>query len=525
MKEKILNGMQTFSRAIIVPVLFLPIVGIIIALSSILSNPAIVGHTNVLINIGNFISSGLWPIMNNLSLVLCVGITMGLAKEKKAEAALISLLSFLVFLGANNQWLKLTGKLVKYKATSDLYGTGQTVILGFQVIDMGVFLGIILGILIAIIHNKFCNTEFPGAFSFYGNTRFVFIVLVPVLLVLAIALSYIWPVIAIGINSLTNFINVSGYIGVFIYGFLNRVLIPTGLHHLIWTPFSYSNIGGTLTIGGKTYYGAYNIFLAELGNSSSKVFDPSAKYLQYGMVKMFGLIGASLAFYKTAKPQNKQKVKALLIPAAATSFLVGITEPLEFTFLFVAPILWVIYSIFDGIFQTVAVILGARCYAAGGMIDFLAYNLPAGISKTRYPIFIFIGIIEIIVFYFLFTFLIKKMNLKTPGREDFAEEVKLHTKADYKAKTNKSTTIVNEKDSDIAATIVEALGGKANISTVNNCFSRLRVDVKDTSIINEAALKATGASGVIKNGNNIQVIYGPKVSNIRNKVDKYLSDN
>lgn len=520
MKEKILNGMQVFARAIIVPVLFLPIVGIIIALSSILTNPTIVGHNAVLTNIGGFISSGLWPIMNNLSIVLCVGIAMGMAKEKKAEAALISLLSFLTFLGANNQWLKLTGKLVKYKVTSELYGTGQTVILGFQVIDMGVFLGIILGIIIALIHNKFCNTEFPGAFSFYGNTRFVFIVLVPILLLLSIILSYVWPIVALGINSLTHFINISGYVGVFIYGFLNRVLIPTGLHHLIWTPFSYSNIGGSLTIGSKTYYGAYNIFLAELSNPSIKLFDLSAKYLQYGMVKMFGLIGASLAFYKTAKPENKQRVKALLIPAAATSFLVGITEPLEFTFLFVAPVLWVIYSVFDGLFQALAVLLGARCYAAGGIIDFLAYNLPAGISKTRYPIFILVGIIEIIVFYFLFTFLIKKMNLKTPGREDNTEEVKLHTKADYKAKADKYT----KNDYNLASTIVDALGGKNNIETVNNCFSRLRVDVKNVDIIDEKSLKGTGASGVIKNGNNIQVIYGPKVSNIRNKVDKYLNN-
>lgn len=182
--------------------------------------------------------------------------------------------------------------------------------------------------------------------------------------------------------------------------------------------------------------------------------------------------------------------------------------------------MWVIYSVFDGLFQALAVLLGARCYAAGGIIDFLAYNLPAGISKTRYPIFILVGIIEIIVFYFLFTFLIKKMNLKTPGREDNTEEVKLHTKADYKAKADKYT----KNDYNLASTIVDALGGKNNIETVNNCFSRLRVDVKNVDIIDEESLKGTGASGVIKNGNNIQVIYGPKVSNIRNKVDKYLNN-
>lgn len=241
------------------------------ALSSILSNPSIVGESGLLMNIGKFISSGLWPIMTNLSIIFCVGIAMGLAKEKKAEAALVAVFSYLVYLGANNQWLTLTGKLVKYKVPADLYGTGQTLQLGFQVIDMGVFLGMILGVVVAIIHNKYCNKEFPGAFGLYGNTKLVFIVLTPITLILAVVFSYIWPVVAAGISALTGFINAAGAIGVFLYGFLNRFLIPTGLHHLIWTPFSYSNIGGELIINGQKYYGAYNIFLAQLTDPAIKV--------------------------------------------------------------------------------------------------------------------------------------------------------------------------------------------------------------------------------------------------------------
>lgn len=525
MKEKVVNGMQIFARAIVIPVMFLPIVGIIIALSSILSNPTIVGDSSSLINVGKYIASGLWPIMGNLGILFCVGISMGIAKDKKAEAALVAVLAFLIFLGANNEWLTLTGKLVQYKTTSDLYGTGQTVILGFQVIDMGVFLGIILGVIVALVHNKFCNKEFPGAFAFYGNTKLVLLVLVPTLLVLAIGLSYVWPVIAIGISSLTGFINVSGYFGVFLYGFLNRVLIPTGLHHLIWTPFSYSNIGGTLTVNGTTYFGAYNIFLAQLSDPSIKLFDPSSRYLQYGMVKMFGLVGAALAFYKTAKPENKAKLESILIPAVATAVLVGITEPLEFTFLFVSPLLWVVYSVFDGIFQTIVVALGARTYAAGGIIDFLTYNLPAGIGRTRWPISIAVGAVELVTFFFLFKFLITKFKLKTPGRED--DEVKLYSKKDYKDKVNNSSSeevaVGKTNTSDLGAVIVEALGGKENIETVDNCFSRLRVKITDTDKVDEPTLKGTGAMGVIKNGNNIQVIYGPKVNGVRNAVDKYIA--
>ncbi|GIM30597.1 PTS system, glucose/glucoside family, IIBC component [Clostridium polyendosporum] len=522
MKDKVVNGMQIFARSVVVPVLFLPIAGIILALSSILSNPTIVGNGSFLINVGKFIGSGLWPILINLGIVFCVGIAMGMAKEKKAEAALIALFSFLIFLGANNQWLTLTEKLVPYKVTSDLYGTGQTVILGFQVIDMGVFLGMILGVVVALVHNKFCNKEFSGAFGAYGNTKLVFMVLVPILLTLAVVLSYVWPVVASGITALTSFINMSGSIGVFLYGFLNRFLIPTGLHHLINTPFLYSNIGGELAINGKTYFGAVNIFLAQLTDPSVKMFDPSAKYLQYGMVKIFGLVGAALAFYKTAKPENKIKLKAILIPAVATSVLAGITEPLEFTFLFVSPFLWLVHSAMDGLFEAVTVLLGARTYGPGGLIDFVAYNLPAGIGRTRWPIFIAVGLVQLPTYFFIFRFLIQKLNLKTPGRED--NEVKLYTKKDYKDKTSKgSGEVAADKGSDLAAVIVQGLGGKGNIETVDNCFSRLRVKVTDASKVDEPALKGTGASGVIKNGNNIQVVYGPKVNGVRNSVDKYLA--
>lgn len=522
MKDKVVNGMQIFARSVVVPVLFLPIVGIILALSSILGNPTIVGNGSFLINVGKFIGSGLWPILINLGIVFCVGIAMGMAKEKKAEAALIALFSFLAFLGANNQWLTLTGKLVPYKVASDLAGTGQTIILGFQVIDMGVFLGMILGIVVALVHNKFCNKEFSGAFAAYGNTKLVFMLLVPILLTLAVVLSYIWPVVASGITALTSFINMSGSIGIFLYGFLNRFLIPTGLHHLINTPFLYSNIGGELTVSGKTYFGTVNIFLAQLTDPSIKVFDPSAKYLQYGMVKIFGLVGAALAFYKTAKPENKIKLKAILIPAVATSVLTGITEPLEFTFLFVSPFLWLVHSAMDGLFEVATVLLGARTYGVGGLIEFLSYNLPAGIARTKWPIYVAVGLVQLPTYFFIFKFLIQKLNLKTPGRED--NEVKLYTKKDYKDKTPKSSgEVAVDKDFDLAAVIVQGLGGKENIETVDNCFSRLRVKVTNASKVDEAALKGTGASGVIKNGKNIQVVYGPKVNGVRNSVDKYLA--
>ncbi|WP_018665519.1 PTS transporter subunit EIIC [Heyndrickxia acidiproducens] len=521
MKEKLLNAMQTFSRAIVVPILFLPVIGILLAISSILSNPAVVGTHGYLTNTGNFIGSGLWPILNNLSLVFCVGMAVGMAKEKKAEASLIALFSYLVFLGANHEWLSLTGKLIKYQAASDLAGTGQTVILGFQVIDMGVFLGIILGVVVALVHNKFYDKEMPGAFGAYGNTKLVFMALVPLLLFLAAFLNYIWPFIQSGITSATKFMDQSGSFGLFIYGFLNRFLIPTGLHHLIYTPFSFSNIGGELLINGKPYFGATNIFMAQLTDPAIQVFDPSSRYLQYGMVKIFGLVGAATAFYRTAEPENKKRLKAILIPSVVTSVVAGITEPLEFTFLFASPLLWFIHSVMDGLFQVITVQLGARTYGAGGLIDFLSYNLPAGISRTRWPVYLAVGMVQLGTYYIVFRFFIKQFNLKTPGREN----TKNSLSAEKDTPSNKAWHSRKHIDGrNLAGEIVRGLGGAENIESVDNCFSRLRVKVKDSRIVDESILMKTGAAGVIKNGRNIQVVYGPKVSEVRNSVEAYLAD-
>lgn len=479
-----LNAMQTFSRAIVVPIMFLPVVGILLAVSPILSNPAVVGAHGFLIKTGNFIGNGLWPILNNLSLVFCVGMAVGMAKEKKAEASLIALFSYLVFLGANHDWLSLTGKLIKYQAASDLVGTGQTVILGFQVIDMGVFLGIIMGVVVALVHNRLYDKEMPGAFGAYGNTKLVFMALVPLVLLLAVLLNFIWPFIQSGITAATKSINQSGSFGLFIYGFLNRFLIPTGLHHLVYTPFSFSNIGGELTINGKPYFGATNIFMAQLTDPHIKVFDASSKYLQYGMVKIFGLVGAAIAFYRTARPENKKRLKAILIPSVVTSAVAGITEPLEFTFLFASPFLWFIHSVMDGLFQVITVQLGARTYGAGGLIDFLSYNLPAGISRTRWPVYLAVGVVQLATYYIVFAVLIKKFNLKTPGRENAKTELSIE-------KDGRSKKSADGRH--LAGEIIRGLGGAENIESVGNCFSRLRINVKNSGIVDASFSKVSGS--------------------------------
>lgn len=528
MKDKILNSMQKFAKAMIGPVLFLPIVGMLIALTAIFTNTTFVKEGGVIWITGKFFNGMLSPIMGNLSILFCVGIAMGMSKKKKAEAAFISIMSYILFLGANSKWLELSGKIIKGDTAGALYGTGQTIQLGFHVTDMGVFLGMILGVLVALVHNKYIGKEFNGAMAPYGNSKLVFVIMIPVVAILSIVTTYIWPTIANGITALTGFMSSAGAAGVFVYGFLNRFLVPTGLHHLIWSPFLYSAVGDQMIINGQNVIGAKPVFLALLNDSTISMMPDSARFLTYGLVKTFGVIGVALAFYYTAKKSKRNNLKAQLIPSTLTAVIAGITEPLEFTFIFAAPLLWFVYSVIDGLFQMFVYLFNVRVCATNGILDFLVINLPAGISKTHWPIYVLIGLIEIVVIFVVFKFMIEKMNLRTPGREEDDAVMNLSenvakVKQDMKIGKKNNNKIENfNSDSEKALTIIRALGGKANIVAVENCFSRLRVDVIDNNIIDEETLKITGAAGVVKKGNNIQVVYGLSINKIRTMVDEAL---
>lgn len=530
MKDKILNSMQNFAKAMIGPVLFLPIVGMLIALTAVFTNTAFVTEGSTIWKTGKFFNGMLSPIMGNLSILFCVGISIGMSKKKKADAAFISIMSYILFLGANSKWLELSGKLIKGDTASALYGTGQTIQLGFHVTDMGVFLGMILGVLVALVHNRYGNTEFKGAMAPYGNSKFVFVIMIPVIAIFSIGTTYIWPTIANGITALTGFMSTAGPFGVFVYGFLNRFLVPTGLHHLIWSPFLYSAVGDQMIINGQNVIGAKPVFLALLNDPTITMMPDSARFLTYGLVKTFGVIGVALAFYFTAKKVKRSNLKAQLIPSTLTAVIAGITEPLEFTFIFAAPLLWFVYSVIDGLFQMLVYIVDVRVCATNGILDFLVINLPAGISRTHWPIYVLIGLIEIVVIFIVFKFMIEKMNLRTPGREedetdsiiDLNKNV-MKVKQDMKkGNKNNDETEKTNTDREKALTIIKALGGKGNIVTVENCFSRLRVDVIDNSLIDEEALKTTGAAGVVKKANNIQVVYGLSINKIRTIVDEAL---
>lgn len=524
MKEKIMNAMQRFSKAMFIPVLILPIVGLLIAVGNLFTNAKLAQYApflkNPIINgFGKMLSGSLVSILVNLGIIFCVGLAVGLAKEKKSEAGFTGVLVYLIFINAMNIFLNITGRLVP---VDKLRGSGQALVLGVQVLDMGVFLGLILGIVVALFHNKYCKKEFQGALQIYGGSRLVFIILIPVVVVLAVVLSYVWPSVQWAISSLGYFIQKSGNFGIFIYGTLERLLIPTGLHHLVYTPFLYTQLGGIETIGGVVIEGARNIYFAEIADSSIKVLSSTVIWDARGLSKMFGLVGACLALYHTADESKKFKVKAILIPAAITSIVAGVTEPIEFSFLFTAPILFGVHAVLSGIGMVALNILNVRAIGPNGLIDFLVYNLPLGIEKTGWPMFLLVGVVQFAIYYIIFRFLIVKLKLKTVGRETGKEDVQLYNKKDYKEKAQDSTSVAVKTSDNKAAIIIEALGGKENIKKVDNCFTRLRLVIEDTSKVDEDTLKETGAAGVVIKGENVQVIYGLNVNNIRSIVDKEL---
>jgi PTS system arbutin-like IIC component len=512
--------MQKFSRAMIGAVLFLPVIGLILALSSVLTNPTIISETSFLHNIGQLLGDTFWPLFGNLGLFFCVGISYGLAKDKKTEVALVSVMCFIMFLGANHSWLEYTHGIA-HKINDEYYGTGQTQLLGFVVVDMGIFLGIILGCTIAWVHNKVSQIDLPGALSMYGGAKLTLIAMTPVVILYAMAFTWIWPFMTHGITALTGFMKNAGVAGVFVYGFFEKFLIPTGLHHFVWSPFQLTQIGGTLTVDGQTVSGTQAIFLAYMRHPDlTPVMNDALRFSQQGMTTIFGLSGAALAFYHTAKPEKKMMAKAILLPAIITSILTGITEPIEFTFLFISPLLWVIHATLTAASQALCDVFSIRPWGASGLIEFLIYNLPLPVSLTRWPGYVIIGLGQFAAYYVIFRTLVVKLKLKTPGRED-DDEVRLYNKKDYQEKTKQRAGILNSEIDEI----INGLGGKENIISVDNCFTRLRVAIHNPNLVDDAILKSTGANGIVRNRNEVQVIYGVKVGQVRSKVDTWLADN
>lgn len=529
MKDKIFSVLQRVGRSFMLPIALLPVAGLLLGIGGSFTNETMLESYGLLNVMGpGTVPNALFLIMNdagniifgNLPIIFAMGVAIGMAKNEKAVAALAAAIAFFVMHASIGAMISLNG------GTENMLSGATTSVVGITSLQMGVFGGIIVGLGVAALHNKFYKIELPQVLSFFGGTRFVPIICTLVYVIVGIAMFYIWPPIQSGIYAVGNLVLKSGYAGTWVYGFMERLLIPFGLHHVFYLPFWQTGVGGTLEVAGQVIEGAQNIFFAQLSDPTVEHFAVSATRFMSGKfpLMIFGLPGAALAMYRCAKPEKKKVVGGLLLSAALTSMLTGITEPLEFTFLFVAPVLYLIHCIFAGLAYMLMHIcgVGVGMTFSGGLIDMFLFGILQGNKKTSWIWIVIVGIGYFVVYYFLFSFLIKKFDFKTPGRDD-GEETKLYTRKDVEAKkngTNSNTTSGN--NDELSQMICAGLGGKKNISTVDCCATRLRCDVFEANKVNDALLKSTGASGVIHKGQGVQIIYGPKVAVIKSNLEEYL---
>ena len=529
MKDKIFGVLQRVGRSFMLPIALLPVAGLLLGIGSSFTNETMLAayglnnviHPGTLIyTILDVMSQTGNAVFSNLALLFAMGVAIGMARKEKEVAALSGAVAYIIMNTAIQAMINAAGGVEAMPANS------TTTMLGITTLQMGVFGGIVVGLGVAALHNKFYKIELPQVLAFFGGTRFVPIVSSIVYLVVGIAMFYIWPVVQSGIAALGALVLASGYAGTFIYGLLERALIPFGLHHVFYMPFWQTAVGGTAIIDGVTVTGAQNIFFAELASKSTTVFSVSATRFMAGKFPfmMFGLPGAALAMYQCAKPEKKKAAGGLLLSAALTAFLTGITEPLEFTFIFVALPMYAVHCVLAGLSFMLMHILnvGVGMTFSGGLIDLVLFGVMQGNAKTHWVWVVVVGAVYFVLYYIIFRFMISKFDYKTPGRDD-AEEVKLYTRADVNARNAASGSVPAGND-PVSALIVEGLGGAANLSDVDCCATRLRCTVKDAALVKQDVLKASGASGVICKGNGVQVVYGPKVAVIKAKLEDYLEN-
>lgn len=526
MKDNIFGVLQRVGRSFMLPIAILPVAGLFLGIGGSFTNETMLNayglmgvmgpgtpinaFLTVLNDAGNIVFA-------NLPLLFAMGVAIGMAKKEKEVAALSGAIAFLIMHAS-------IGALININGGTEAMLDGSTAdVLGITSLQMGVFGGMLVGLGVAALHNRFYKIELPQVLSFFGGTRFVPIVCAITYLLVGIIMFYIWPHIQSAIYSVGNIVQSSGYAGTWLYGFMERALIPFGLHHVFYLPFWQTAVGGTAMVGGQLVEGAQNIFFAELATPGITEFSVEATRFMAGKfpLMIFGLPGAALAMYKCAKPEKRKIAGGLLLSAALTAMLTGITEPIEFTFLFVAPVLYVIHSIFAGAAYMLMHMLnvGVGMTFSGGLIDLTLFGILQGNAKTHWINIVLVGLIYFVVYYLLFTYLIKKFNFKTPGRDD-EEEVKLYTRADVNAKKEGQA---ESQDNQVSAMILKGLGGQDNLSDLDCCATRLRVTVKDSSKVSESLLKSSGAAGVIIKGNGIQVIYGPRVTVIKSNLEDFIA--
>ncbi|MDO5127786.1 MAG: glucose PTS transporter subunit IIA [Eubacteriales bacterium] len=529
MKEKIFGVLQRVGRSFMLPIALLPIAGLMLGIGSSFTNPTtleayrlteVIKEGGIAYTLLDIMSKTGGVVFDNLALLFAMGVAIGMAKKEKEVAALSGVIGYLIMNTAISTLISARGGVEAMAANS------TTTTMGITTLQMGVFGGIIVGLGVAALHNRFYKIKLPQVLSFFGGTRFVPIIVSVVYLIVGIIMFYIWPVVQSGIAGLGQLVLDSGYVGTWIYGIIERALIPFGLHHVFYMPFWQTELGGAVLIDGVMVQGAQNIFFAELASKTTEQFSVSATRFMSGKFPfmIFGLPAAAYAMYKTARPEKKKVAYGLLLSAALTSMLTGITEPLEFTFLFVAPIMYAVHCVLAGLSYMLMHILnvGVGMTFSGGIIDLVLFGVLQGNAKTGWIWIVIVGLIYAIIYYFVFYYMIKKLNLKTPGRETDHEETRLYTRNDMKRPGNIDNANGKNQEDNLSAMIVSGLGGIDNLSDIDCCATRLRVTVFDSDLVSDSVLKDSGASGVIHKGNGVQIIYGPQVSVIKSKLEDYM---
>ena len=526
MKDKIFGVLQRVGRSFMLPIAILPVAGLLLGVGGSFTNETMLrayglwgfmGPGTVFYAVFEVMKEAGDIVFANLPILFAMGVAIGMAKKEKEVAALAAVIAFLIMHASISAMITING------GAQNLLNGATASVVGITSLQMGVFGGILVGLGVAALNNRFYKIQLPQVLSFFGGSRFVPIISALTYTAVGILMYYLWPPVQSGIYAVGDVVLNSGYAGTWVYGLMERLLIPFGLHHVFYIPFWQTAVGGTMEVGGVLVEGAQNIFFAQLADPAVEKFSVSATRFMSGKfpLMIFGLPGAALAMYKTAKEDKKKIVGGLLLSAGLTSMLTGITEPIEFTFLFVAPILYIIHCLLAGLAYMLMHVfeVGVGMTFSGGLIDMFLFGILQGNKKTNWIWIVIVGIGYFLAYYLLFSFLIKKMDLKTPGRDD-NEEVKLYTRSDVNAKEGKEKGSFREDE--ISRGICEGLGGKKNISDVDCCATRLRCTILDPSLVDDRRLKATGASGVVHKGNGVQIIYGPRVPVIKSNLEDYL---
>ncbi|HJG66249.1 MAG TPA: glucose-specific PTS transporter subunit IIBC [Staphylococcus ureilyticus] len=503
MWKKFFGQLQRIGKALMLPVAILPAAGLLLAFGTVLQGDVLQSYLPFIKadgfqHVAQMMEGAGVVIFDNLPMIFALGVAIGLAGGD-GVAAIAAFVGFMIMNKTMGAFLGITSDNVSDAAS------GYANVLGIPTLQTGVFGGIIIGALAAWCYNKFYNISLPSYLGFFAGKRFVPIMMATCSFILAFPMAWIWPTIQYGLNAFSEGLLESNTgIAVFLFGFIKRLLIPFGLHHIFHAPFWFE-FGSFKNAAGQIIHGDQRIFIAQI---TENVPLTAGKFMGGEFpVMMFGLPAAALAIYHSAKKENRKVVGGLMLSGALTSFLTGITEPLEFSFLFVAPLLFFIHAVLDGFGFLIMYLLNVHLgYTfSGGFIDFLLLNILP--NKTAWWLVIPVGIVYAILYYFIFRFIIKKLNYKTPGRED-------------KEMQNNSVSV-----SELPFKVLDAMGGKENIKHLDACITRLRVEVNEKSQVDVESLKQLGASGVLEVGNNMQAIFGPKSDQIKHDMAQIIAGN